>query len=577
MMVKRISRMAVLQLVVAVCLIALMAGMFHTQVVRGLHYRKMSDDNRIRLIRLEAPRGRIYDRDGRVLASSRPSYDVYIIPEDFDPADMPELSKLLQLPPDAIRTLVAQARPASFTPVLLREDVSKEKAMEIEERRPRLSGVFIQLRARRAYPGGRAASHMVGYIGKLSPEEYRRLDRSLYHYNSWIGRAGIERIYDTRLRGEDGGRQLEVNARGEPITLLSERHPVAGEDIHLSIDLGLETSLRKSLEGKRGAILMMDLKTGGLLAAVSEPGYDPNVFVSRDGSSERLEVLSSPELPMMDRGFNGLYPAGSIFKLVTAMAALENGVITPQTTFDCNGQFKFNSRSRPFKCWFAGGHGRVDLYTGIERSCNVYFYQVGRLLGEKRLSEYAKKLGFGSKLKGPVPGAEGLVPDAAWKEKRYHEAWYPGETIMLAIGQSYLLVSPAQILRLIAAIATDGELIEPRMTTDREGRGRESQLLKADRETFRVLKQGMLRAVQSDKGTGQLARVDFMKLAAKTGTAQAPPGKAHAWFGGFFPFHDPQVALVVFVERGESGGLTGAALAKEAVELWRASDAPQMA
>lgn len=599
----------------------LLLGLFQTQLIKGHTYRKMSENNRIRLIRLEAPRGNLYDRRGTLLATNRPAYHVYVIPEDFNPGEIPILSELLKLGEADIRKRMSEVRHASFTPVLLKSDVSKEVAMRIEERRPKLGGVFIQVRPIRTYPQGELGSHVIGYIGKITKDEYEVLDRSVYHFNSWIGRSGIERAYDLVLRGEDGGRQLEVDARGVPIRMLQERKSRPGSDIYLSVDGKLQSKLRSLLADRRGAILLMDLKTGELLSALSTPDYDPNVFVTPSRSQERLQLIGSHHRPLLDRGFNGLYPPGSIFKLVTAMAALETRLITRHTTFHCPGYFQLGPRSRKFGCWFEEGHGRVDLLTAIERSCNVYFYQVGRLLGPKRLASYARQLGFGSKVPLEIPTAEGLVPDADWKETRSDEPWYAGETISFAIGQSYLLVSPLQILRLIAAVATDGRITKPKLVPDvgvpfsaiqRGGsatslggmapddsdvRNRTSAThrtsamnrsstsswgvsgndLQIRPETFRVLRQGMLRAVASDKGTAQLARVDFGKLAAKTGTAQAPPGDPHAWFGGFYPYEDPQIALVVFVERGRSGGLTAARLAKQAVEIYNEVYAAQVA
>jgi len=546
----------------------LLFGLFQTQLIKGGYYRKASEQNRIRLIRIEAPRGNIYDRNGALLATNRPAYNVYAIPEDFDPKDILLLSRLLKLPEQKVRTRLSQARFTSFTPVLLKQDVSKEIAMKIEELRPGLAGVFIQIGCMRYYPQGEAGAHIVGYISKISKEEYTRLDPSVYAFDGWIGRAGIERVFDAHLRGEDGGRQLEVNARGVPIRLLSEKDPVSGKDLHLTLDAKLETGFRPLLPNHNGAILMMDLKTGGILSAVSAPGFDPNIFVSPGHSAERLAVIGSKARPLLDRSFNGLYPPGSIFKLVTAMAALETGTITPHTTFNCPGYFRFNSNSRKFKCWNHEGHGRVDLYTAIERSCNVYFYNVGRLLGEKKLAEYARKLGFGSSIPLELPTAGGLVPDAEWKSSTYKDNWYPGDTITFAIGQSYLLVSPLQILRLVAAVATDGKITEPVLILDPTKTRKANHKISIQSDTFKTLRQGMLQVVNSDRGTGQLARIGFTKLAAKTGTAQAPPGDAHAWFGGFFPYDDPKIGFVVFVERGKSGGFTAAQIAKKAAYIW---------
>ena len=561
-------RLKIVQVVMLSGLVILGVGLFETQVIRGGHYRKASEHNRIRIIRLEAPRGNILDRHGVLIATSRSAYNVYAIPEDFDPQDILVLSQILNLPEKQIRFQLSQARFTSFAPVLLKQDVSKEVAMQIEERRPELGGVFIQIGMIRTYPQGEVAAHIVGYIGKISREEYASLDPSIYDYDTWIGRTGIERVFDTHLRGENGGRQLEVNARGVPIRLLGEVEPHPGSNLHLSLDTKLEARIRPLVANKRSAVLILDLKKGELLAAVSTPGFDPNIFVAPGHNTERLSLIGSKERPLLDRGLNGLYPPGSIFKLVTAMAALETGTITSHTTFECPGYFRFGQKSRPFKCWFPEGHGRVDLYIALERSCNVYFYNVGRLLGEKRLAEYARKLGFGSDVPFELPTADGIVPDAEWKQLVRHDKWYQGETITLAIGQSYLLVSPLQILRLVAAVATDGRVFQPKLVRDEFVSIKSEKKFSFRQETFKALRQGMLQAVSSDKGTGQLARLNFTKLAAKTGTAQAPPGEPHAWFGGFFPYDDPEIAMVVFVERGKSGGFTSGQIAKKVAHIY---------
>ncbi|MBI4358022.1 MAG: penicillin-binding protein 2 [Candidatus Omnitrophica bacterium] len=569
-------RLYLLQIGVLGTFLSLLVGLFHTQVIQGPYYRRASEQNRIRLIRLEAPRGNIYDRNGLVLATSRLAYHVYAIPEDFSPEDTPILSKLLGLHEKVIRERLSEARHASFTPILLKQDVPKELAMKIEERRPELNGVFIQIGFVRTYPYGDVSAHLVGYIGKISPEEYKNLDPTVYHYNARIGRAGIERAFDSYLRGEDGGRQLEVDARGVPIRLLGEKDPRPGNDLRLTIDVKLQSGMKDLLTKHKGAILVIDLKTGGMLAAFTKPSFDPNAFVAPGRSSERLSIIGSKERKLLDRSLNGLYPPGSIFKLVTAMAALEAKVITPHTTFDCPGYFRFGPKSRAFKCWFHEGHGRMDLYMALERSCNVYFYNVGRLLGERRLAEYARKLGFGSPVELELPTAGGLVPDAEWKKNVHRDNWYPGETITFAIGQSYLLVSPLQILRLVSAIATDGTIFSPVLVWEEFKNERKDLGISVKSDTFRTIRQGMLQAVSSNRGTAQLARVNFAKLAAKTGTAQAPPGEPHAWFGGFFPFQNPEIAFVVFVERGKSGGFAAAQVGKKLVSLYHELRSPSV-
>ncbi len=575
-MIKILARFWILQLFMYGLMGYLVFGFFETQVTRGTYYRSLGDRNRIRAIRTEAPRGDILDRNGLLLAATRPSFNVYIIPEDFDPGDMHDLTRLLEMSEDDLRKRMSGARNASFSPVLLRQDIPKRLAMEIEEHRPGISGVFIQVKALRYYPHKKVAAHLLGYVGKITREEYDRLDRSVYAHDSWIGRSGIERAFDGTLRGEDGGRQLEVNARGVPVRIISERESVSGQDVKLTLDARLSYHLRALLSRRNGSILVMDVNSGGILAALSVPDFDPNAFVVSGRNEERLELIGSKERPLINRGFDGRYPPGSVFKLVTAMAALEHNLITPHTTFHCPGHFSFGGKSRRFKCWFHQGHGSVDLFSAIERSCNVYFYNIGRLLGEKRLADYTRKLGFGVPVDLELPNSGGLVPDAGWKWEKFKEPWYGGETITFAIGQGFLLVTPLQVLRLVQAIATDGKIVEPTLLLEEAERRSKSHTLDIRPDIFRPIKQGMLQVVESKKGTGQLARVNFNKLAGKTGSAQAPPGAAHAWFGGFFPYDNPKIALVIMVERGQSGGIAGARIAKQVLRIWNEIYGPQV-
>ena len=415
---------------------------------------------------------------------------------------------------------------------------------------------------------------MLGYIGKITKEEYRSMDHEIFMLDSYVGRSGLEKTFDDSLRGEDGGRQIEVNARGEQLRVLSEKEPVRGEDITLSVDLNLERAVVPFLGDKRVTVLMMDLKTGELPVFLSHPDFDPNLFVEGDKDEERIKLLRDQSRPLINRAISGTYPPGSVFKLVTALAGLETGKITRYTTFVCNGFFRLSPHSRRFKCWEPEGHGRMDLLSGLERSCNVYFYNVGHLVGEKELSHYAHELGLGEPLSLDIPAADGLIPSAEWKRSKYSSAWYGGETISFAIGQGYVLVTPLHILRLVAIVAKDGEVPVPTLIKTQPGARIPIFKTHAHKESFKAIKQGMLRVVESNFGTGQLARLDFMKVAAKTGTAQAPPEKPHAWFAGFFPYEDPQFALVVFVEHGGSGGLAAATIAKKVLEIWHRLDAP---
>lgn len=556
-------------------LLLLSAGLFDTQVLKAGYYRNLSENNRIRLIPLEAPRGRVLDRAGRLLATNRPAYHLVATPEDVTPEVYPVLARLLKTSEKVIRQHMSAEREYPFAPVVLASDIPKELLFRVEELRPELPGISITTDWIRHYPYGAVASHLIGYLGKINPKEYRELDRARYGFTSLVGRSGLEKVFDSKLRGWRGGKQVEVNARGERIRVVTEKPPISGEDLILTIDLEFQKRLTDLVKGKKATLAFMDLKTYELVALVSSPAFDPNVFVSPHGNEARLEFLRDTEAPLIDRGTSAVYPPGSIFKLVTALAGLETGKITPHTTFDCPGHFRLNKHSRPFRCWREEGHGRLDLYRALERSCNVYFYNVGKLVGADALAHYARELGLGQTLELELTSlAPGLVPDSVWKKNRLKDRWWPGETLSFAVGQGYLLVSPMQVLRLTGMIAKKGEWIEPTLIHAPAPLSSQKKKILIQEKNLKVIRQGMLKVVNSDYGTGQLARVDFEELAAKTGTAQAPPHDPHAWMTGFFPYNDPQIAFVVLLEHGGSGGITAARVVKQALQIWKELYAP---
>lgn len=558
-------------------LMVLTGGLFQVQVLKGGYYRNLSEENRIRLLPLEAPRGNVYDRTGRALATNRPAYHLVATPEDVTPDVYPELARFLKVSEKEIRERMSAQREYPFAPVVLASDISKELLFRVEELRSELPGVSIQTDSIRSYPYESIASHIIGYLGKINPQEYQTGDRARFGLNSLVGRTGIEKVFDSKLRGWRGGKQVEVNARGERIRVVAEKAPIPGEDITLTIDLELQKRLTELIHTRKATLAFLDLKTSELLALVSSPAFDPNVFVSPTGSKERLEFLTDRDSPLLDRGSGAAYPPGSVFKLVTALAALESGKITPHTTFRCPGHFRLKPGSRPFRCWREEGHGYLDLYRAIERSCNVYFYNVGKLVGPDLLAETARKLGFGQTFQMELTHlAPGLVPDSVWKKEHFKEPWYPGETLSFAVGQSFLLVSPLQVLRLAAMIAKDGEWVEPKLVRDKDlsSGAPLKKRIAIQEKNLKVIRQGMLKVVESDYGTGQLARVDFDQLAGKTGTAQAPPRQPHAWMTGFFPYRDPQIAFVALLEHGGSGGVNAARVVKRALKIWKELYAP---
>jgi len=362
------------------------------------------------------------------------------------------------------------------------------------------------------------------------------------------------------------------------VRVLSDRKPEPGSDITLTLDLEFQKKIAEMIKGLHASVAVLDLDTEGVLALASAPAYDPNIFVSPANSEQRLQVLRDENSPMLDRGINAAYPPGSIFKLVTALAALDLNKITPETRFKCTGSFQLTPNSKPARCWLHEGHGSLNLYEALERSCNVYFYNLAKRLTPDEIAHYAHELGLGEPLKIEISRvAPGLIPDSSWKKARYHQPWYQGETLNMAIGQGYMLVTPFEILRLTSIIAKNGKLVTPHLVMQDQDEIPEAPRVAIREENLGAIRRAMLQVVESDYGTGQLARVDFDKLAGKTGTAQAPPEKAHSWMTGFFPYKEPKLAFVVFVEHGGSGGITSARLVKQILEVWKEMHAAPVA
>jgi len=549
-------------------LVILLGGLFYTQIVQGEYFADLSENNRVRLQVVPAPRGKILDREGVILAGNRPSYNVTVVPRDFDKAFAPWLEELLELPEGSVLKQVSSRKISPFLPLRLKQDVPKETVFQIQEKKPDLTGVSITVEGRRTYPYGRMAAHITGYIGKVSREEYKT-GKGKYLFTDTIGRTGIELVFDETLRGENGGRQVEVNARGEVIRVLSERPPKSGENVTLSIDIGLHETIWEVVDDYSNnlAVGIVDLSNNEMIAMVSKPSYDPNVFVTAGKSDIRLSLLKDKNHPLLDRLVAAGYPPGSVFKLIVALGGLDSGKIHKHSTFECGGTYRLGNAKHVFHCWNQYGHGGLDLVDAITRSCNIYFYQVGRILGVTAIARMARIFGLHEK-----PGVElplvfrGLVPDDEWKRARVGEKWYQGETISYAIGQGYLLVSPLQILRMVSGIALDGML--PSLTLIK-GNGSKSQKMALSQQDINTVKAGMRRVVESEAGTGKYARVSFTKLGAKTGSAQNPHGKSHAWFAGFFPFNEPKYAMVTMIEQGGAGGLVAGTLTREILTAWQ--------
>jgi len=557
--------------VVNILFLVILSALLYLQILRWPLYHDLAKKNHIRLIPLPGLRGTIYDRNGLAIVDNRLSFDVVIIPQEVENADTTydRLSQALGVSRARIESIVKKDYTAPFAPITISGDVDKDLAFRLEEKKQQLPGVLVLPRTLRWYVYGERTSHLIGYLSLINKDELEKLGDYGYSMSDLVGRSGIERAYDSYLRGEDGGTQLEVDATGRLVKILGSKNQKKGMDITLTVDAKLQAYASDCLEGVNGSVVFMDPRNGEILAMASSPSFDSNIFAERGRGEQALDYMRSGSHPMLNRAINGQYPPGSIFKIIMSDAALETKAITEHTTFVCNGKY-FVGRAE-FDCWKEGGHGSQDLRDAITHSCNIYFYNVGRKLGPDVISEYAARFGLGRPTGIDLAGeSSGLVPNPAWKKARRGQGWYEGETVNYAIGQGDLLVTPLQMVEAVSVFATEGSAPRPHIikkignTNVQVPRPRTVPVSKSAVGTIRS---AMVNVVASDTGTGQRARIEGMKIAAKTGTAQTPSGEPHAWFLGFAPAEDPRIAFVVMVEHGGHGGVAAADIAKKILDF----------
>ena len=557
--------------------IVIILHLFKMQVIDYEYYKRQSERNRIRPVVLEAPRGAILDRYGREMVSNRLAFDCFVIPQEGKAhleRTFKRMGAILDIPEEDLARRYKTRKTGAFTPVLLAEDVKKESAIEVEEDSDAMPGVFIKTRPIREYVLGDKAAHLLGYTGLLSGDEYKQLKNYGYQLNDAVGKAGVEKYYESYLRGKDGAVQYEADSRGRLLRVLSIQEPVEGKALKLSVDKDLQALVSGLLEDQTGAVIVMELETGGILAIASSPAYDPGLFLKPPGDRTLVHrIVTDPRRPLLNRAISGEYPPGSTFKMITSHAALKAGKIDTSTNFFCPGYF-FLGKHR-FRCWEHDGHGTLDIYGAIQHSCDVFFYNTGIRLDVNLLADGAREFGLGSKTLVDLPSErEGLVPSREWKRAYFSSdpEWYRGETAIFAIGQGYLLATPIQMLKAASIVATDGQWLRPH-AVDKIGdvsvapgvQHRED----FDRQALAVVREGMKRVVQSDTGTGQRARSALVSVSGKTGTAQATGYKDHAWFVGYAPSVNARTAIVVLLEQGGHGGVSAATVAGKAFQ-WMA-------
>ncbi len=573
------ERLELLWIFAYVVAIVFILRLVNLQVIGGTRYREIAEKNRTQIIAQAAPRGRIFSSDETAIVTSRPSFSLIYFPGQTKAG--PEMDRMARALARALRSDYEELRKSLYKavsrekPVRLAENLPPKTMLALSELKAVYPGVDVIVEARRHYPFGAYLSHLVGYIGKMDSRDWaeRSKDKN-YSMDSRIGKAGLEKTYERELKGKDGGIYLEVDSRGKLNRVLESRKWVPGADIFLTIDskaqAAAEEGLQKSSSGK-GAVVALDPRTGAVLAFVSMPDYDPNVFVL--SGSEKEGLPAGQVLPEFNVALQGTYPPGSIFKIVTAAAMLEGGRVAPAETVNCPGFY--DAGSRVFKCWEKKGHGNVDFVYGMTKSCDVYYYVNGQRAGPLAIEKYARafRLGQPSGIALPDEKSGNLFgPSGRAAKKSY---WFIGDTLNLAIGQGETLMTPMQAAGMIAAVANGGIFHRPyyvdrvvRSDGQPVFRGKPETLSRVELKegTWRLIREGLRSVV--DGGTGQAAKIRGAEVYGKTGTAQNPHGKDHAWFVAYATVNNEpsRIAVAVLVEHGEHGSSSAGPIARAVIE-----------
>lgn len=553
--------------------------LFYLQILNYPFYRSLSDTNSLRLIPQRAPRGIITDRNNEVLATNVPTYSLFLVPADMKAygSSLVRLSQILGEPLSSLESLVESRRQRrKFEPIRLQSHLDPDLVAQIEENRVHLPGVYIQMEPERYYPKGDLASHVLGYIGEINEDELTRLKDNGYSEGDLIGKMGVEKTYDQILRGENGGVEVEVDASGVQRRTLAYRKPLQGQTVKLSIDWKLQKLAEDLMGDQVGSIIVTNPQNGEILALVSRPNFDPNDFVSGISYKDWNALMKDKLHPLQDRAIQGQYPPGSIFKPITALAALEDNVIDLSKVFLCTGIFWY--KTTPYRCHNHAGHGWVNLERAIIESCDIFFCQVGLLVKVDKIYRVARRFGLGSRTQIDLDSElSGLVPNPRWKESTQHMPWFPGNTMQMSFGQGYLLTTPIQMLDVISCIAMDGKIFRPHLMYRVVDRNTERTVYENPPEVLReaefvpkdlaFLKSTLEKVVSSPHGTGKKARIPGVRVAGKTGSAENPFGDDHGWFMCYAPAEEPKVAALVMVENGGEGGIVAAPIAKRLMEL----------
>ena len=557
--------------------------LWQLQILKGNDYKKIDEKNRLRVLNIPAPRGIIYDRNDRALVNNIPSFDIEVVREDMHGGreSLSDLAELIGMKYDSVVSRLEKGASRPFKPVVMKQDVSFRDVAKIEARKIDFPGLQINVVAGREYIYGHSASHLLGYLGSPGIELLNTPEYSGVPPEAFIGQFGVEKIYDTTLMGKAGKKIIEVDALGSIMKVVRIQRPVKGKDIKLTIDIDLQIEAEKNLQGKAGAVVAVKPDTGEILVLASAPTFDPNLFVRGIKNRDWSMLVKDPKKPLLNRAIQSQYPPGSTFKIITAIAALEEGIIDKDTRHYCNGSIYFG---RTFRCWKADGHGDVDLYRAIVESCDVYFYEIAKQFQIDKLVQYAFGFGLGQKTGIQLEGeAAGIVPTTEWKLQTRNEKWFTGETLNTVIGQGYVSATPMQIASMMAAVVNGGRLYEPYLLADQEQTDRVRRTINIRPEHLEIIRQALMGVVNEEKGTGNIAYSDMVSMGGKTGTTQVIGGASkekdlpekyrdHAWFVAYAPAVNPQIAVSVFVEHGGHGSSGAAPIAKKIIEAYYGKD-----
>ena len=580
----------------------LVVRLWFLQIHKGEEFRRRAENNRVRIQWSAAPRGNLYDRNNEPIITNRPQFNVVLNKEDAPNIDetIRKTSKILH---EDITTLVERMRKSAengrHMPVRLKEDLDWKTLVYIENHRLDLPGIRIEVLPTREYLHQDMASHLIGYLGEISKEELGARDKAAldtgqerkYQPGDPTGKMGIEKLYEGFLRGEKGQRSVEVDVQGFEQRQLNLLEPSPGSDLYLTLDLGMQKAAEEAMADKAGSVVAIEVNTGKILTMTSSPQLRLKEFIGGISTTSWQAMLTDIMTPLVNKTIQGQYPPGSTYKIVTALAGLSEGVITPDTAFHCGGSLFYGNRL--YGCWKKGGHGTVSLHRAIAESCDVYFYQVGRKVGVDNLAKYANGLGLGKKTQILLEHEKsGLIPTDAWKRQRYKEPWQEGETLSIAIGQGFDLVTPLQLTRMMAAVVNGGILYRPQYVAaikdttgniQNEFQPIEDGKILGSTSSLELIKSGLVGVVNEPGGTGGRARLKEYKVGGKTGTAQvvklvqykgfspdAIPYKYrdHAWFTCFAPAEKPEVAVTVLVEHGGHGGSAAAPIAQQVLKAY---------